>query len=133
MREIKFRVWTGSLMEYRVVVGQFGAFYVAGLDPMDSASLSPANTIYSKETPVMQYTGLKDKNGKEIWEGDILKIPDGWSGDYHQKERLQVVSYEVVDGSQDAGFWISLPDGEGWSKCEVVGNIYENTDLLTIN
>ena len=43
--ETKFRVWTGMKMDYDVVVGKLGAFYVAGLDPKDSASMSPANTI----------------------------------------------------------------------------------------
>lgn len=62
MREIKFRVWNGLEMEYRIMAGHLGAFYAPNLDPGDSACICTNNTIYPKETPVMQYTGLHDKN-----------------------------------------------------------------------
>lgn len=61
-REIKFRVWNGQKMEYSVMAGTYGTFFVNpengnGLDPNDSASLTPANTKYFEETPVMQFIG----------------------------------------------------------------------------
>ena len=59
-------------MEYRVVAGELGAFYVEGLDPKDSASMIPFNTKYSEQIPVMQYTGLKYKNGMKIYEGGYI-------------------------------------------------------------
>ncbi len=79
---------------------------------------------------VMQSTGLKDKNGKEIYEGDILK-PVG--GSFKESNR----SVEFVDGS----FCYSLAEGRrgpGFSQLgqpqaklfEVIGNIWENPDLL---
>ena len=139
MREIKFRAWTGLKMEYDIIVGKFGAFYVNpfnnGIDPKDSASLTTCNTKYSDTTPIMQFTGLLDKNGKEIYEGDIVKKEDGTKW--------------VITWKNYAWFRCNLGnDGHGRSfpddtygeyfvddnalDSEVIGNIYENPELLEV-
>jgi hypothetical protein len=82
--------------------------------------------------PLMQYTGLKDKNGKEIYEGDVVKCSSGCEH--------QVVWYEDVGGTYFGGMpgWnlsgLDRNGGKGYAWAgteEVIGNIYENPDLLT--
>jgi len=74
----------------------------------------------------MQYTGLKDKNGKEIYEGDIIKVRRFMESDY-------VTTVEYRDGM----YWhlFETEDYEIVSvayRCEVIGNKYENPELLGV-
>lgn len=79
----------------------------------------------NKDWHIMQYTGLKDKNGKEIYEGDICKY-----------QELEIIQWRWDE--QHAGFWPRKIPMESWSfnvihtslNCEVIGNIHENTELI---
>ena len=104
---------------------------------MDGVSIEDLNEI-----DTLQFTGLKDKNGKEIFEGDIIKEIhfDGWF-DKVGETYLGVVKYKTYDndgmGHKFAGF-VSYPDPEHTDfhgntileDCEVVGNIYDNPEIL---
>lgn len=127
MREIKFRVWTGSKMEHNVMAGFLGAFYVQGLDEKDSASMSPMNTKYYEPVRIMQFTGLTDKEGKPIYEGDILKPSIGSPTIifYHEGTASFNVKY-----ANDDDYFRAIGNAETSVYLTVIGNIYEHPALL---
>ncbi|ARQ07073.1 YopX protein [Macrococcoides canis] len=74
---------------------------------------------------IMQSTGLHDKNGKEIYEGDIINCRDLWLDGDRRKTHKQIVKYD--SGMFSAGY-VSLRTSN--STSEIIGNIYENPELL---
>lgn len=86
--------------------------------------------IVNNDIHLMQSTGLKDKNGKEIFEGDIVDYKGReavikWHGSYAS------FIYRFVDGLQErVSEWEPL--FLAYLKCEVIGNIYENPELLEV-
>ena len=75
------------------------------------------------EVELMQYTGLKDKNGREIYEGDIIQE---FAGEHAQG----VWEYSNVSTVEDLRW---LPDSLGFADCAyVIGNIYENPELEAV-
>ena len=121
MRKIAFRVW-------RPIDGDPDLGYVMDYDPINR-SYEPVRLnddlmgyANDSECALMQYTGLKDKNGKEIYEGDIFT--------FKGMEGLNVISFrEGVFGFEDDASHFPLC-GISPSVFEVIGNIYENADLL---
>lgn len=78
-----------------------------------------------QEDSIMQYTGLKDVNGKEIYEGDIVEYFSQYAIGYGVKK--YVVNY-TQDGEWALGnHWLL---SRKWRYCEVIGNKFENPELL---
>ena len=113
MREIKFRCWHDNRMQ-RVNYIDFAH---------EKIDLFASDTIKFEEGVLMQYTGLKDKHGNEIYEGDIL-ITSAF------EKKYGIVKWN----EKDASFKIVNVPSTSIIKSnkfyEVIGNIYENHELL---
>lgn len=121
----KFRAWNSETKEIEVfkTYEEISELFLA---------LSADDGFYS----IMQSTGLKDKNGKEIFEGDIVRTTrflgraDEIGGFYeYEKDYLGVVkvlegSWVIDTGSDAVDLWSEIDENE------VIGNIYENPELL---
>src|SRR5437764_1470652 len=131
-RQIKFRAWDKELkvMRYRWlnIIPDSEHAWAWGKHDDDLQGANAHVQRYFTDT-LMQYTGLKDKNGKEIWEGDILAIPN--RGDWEVK--YVVDGFHISQGEHNYGMMTYNSEIEADMKLqnyEVIGNIYENSDLL---
>ena len=82
---------------------------------------------------ICQFTGLTDKNGKKIWENDIV---EAWSEGVCAKGKIK----HRIDGHwimypawQNGEMWYLLPNENGITTVEVIGNVFDNPELLEVN
>ena len=155
MREIKFRSWANGAMWH--VNGLACTDESENMDLVDD-SIGGYDSVYDYdevETRVlMQYTGLKDMNGKEIYEGDIIRRDFEVGHEVIDPVSLGVMDYEISESGYFVGV-VSYRPTEGYvlNKCRkynedgtlqakksgvkiysqyanVIGNIFENPELL---
>lgn len=126
MREIKFRAWDLKNDKMR---------------DWDDVKYSWAFSVLGESDKQiwMQFTGLKDKNGKEIYEGDIFQCRSGdnkadMQGEIYFDEgcfRMKYGYQKPREGQKTDYFLSSVIENDGAKEIEVIGNIYENSELLT--
>jgi len=164
MREIKFRAWDeqAKTMHHNFQSIKSGDLNIGGIDwiiplePITNEDWIERLTEHCKEAPhsrdqfkLMQFTGLLDKDGKEIYEGDILR---GMWGEQGHTERQEIVGSVVFDnGCFEWKTWLKsfrgfdgrhsimwrdyFPSGDEFREMdaiEIIGNIYENPEIMEL-
>lgn len=143
-RDIKFRVWSKD----EKIMRDVSSIYLPLNSPSDKAI-----TFYNKQEDIyewvydyelMQYTGLKDENEKEIYTGDIVEI-----NNHKYSITFEIGSFMLVRCSNETDmyiefdncwnddvyplsqfYWDSNAEENVLENCEVIGNIYENPEML---
>lgn len=130
MREIKFRVYIKKTKEMLPVVS------IVQMNDEEWLRVFPQgydrNFLESEwDIIIMQYTWLNDENGKEIYEGDMIitydeewNIQDNWFASLVIFKDCCFHLYDDYSVLRDISAW--------WGKCEIIGNRYENPELVTI-
>lgn len=129
MRIIKFRLWDKENKEMKVPLSPvwFEENYYGDDDFAKCADY--------EDCVLMQFTGLYDKNGKEIYRGDVVKY---WVGD--KPRQIGKITWggwqysftRVVEGKESTDFFGYNSEDINPNNLEVIGNIYENPELLNV-
>ena len=118
-RKIAFRAWdveNEKMIQNYAHISEYGQFYTAW-----------TSTDRERKYIPMQYTGLKDKNNKEIFEGDIIEWVN-WSN--NESKLITIIEYEDDYAAFFFGNWYERSFPETSEEALIIGNIYENPELL---
>ena len=134
MRELKFRAWSEETKSFEY------------FDLYEGTECGLTNLqIWARDTQIEQYTGLKDKNGKEIYEGDVVEAPiyGVWTtGNSDAIFGDKIWKLLVIWSDADCGFLFKVIGSKNQPNrvydildqhlgaFEVIGNIHENSELL---
>ena len=131
-REIIFkakRLDNGEWVEgYYLNIAKINHFICTGKIKLDGALkgiIAPEMYVIDPDT-LCQFTGLTDKNGKKIWENDIVELPD--ENVYFKCEWEKDTARFVLNGDR---FTVDFDDYREY-EVEVIGNIFDNADLLEV-
>ncbi|MBD2704333.1 hypothetical protein IC229_27060 [Spirosoma sp. BT702] len=136
MRQLKFRAWTRFSSIYRM--DYLSGFFFYGTDsdqihlflPNDGADF----LVPSANVILMQFTGLVDSNGNDIYEGDIIAIDDKTTYKVYWDAENCYWAILSKQGDEHGPYGGALIQNTGYSRSRkrvVLGNIYQNPDLLT--
>jgi hypothetical protein len=130
MREIEFRVWDGELMHN---VSELIFCMGPKLDGKGLKFYGPGvgqGWIDGENIHLMQYTGLKDKNSKEIYDGDIVQNLRGIKNKVYWEPEILAWNCERFRDRSNRKSYLMLYELDDVATLEVIGNIYENPELL---
>lgn len=131
MREIKFRAWNAKMKSYADP-------YIVSIDGLGNVEIGGAEVNFLK---IEMYTGLKDSNGIEIFEGDVVKWDDASNGKYWRVAQVvfsekcsfcfriipeRCIGYKADSHDFNLGNFIYCPNVSDYGNVlEVIGNIHE--------
>lgn len=139
MNQIKFRVWNGERMLYPEFFGS-NAFGSKGIITIGWTNQGYIDLGVIRKEPyeargsctLMQFTGLLDKDGIEVYEGDILEVTSDNDGQKYITTFVCRLYYGISFHNSRLTLDMGLYDYSVHShNCKVIGNIYEHPNLLT--
>jgi len=156
MHAIKFRVWDVHKKEMRLVssvnFGDEGLALTISVEPDKKKGELYRNLVHTESGMLMHYTGLKDRAGKEIYEGDIVRTrrvgyrnnvvswekievgPVIWGsyfdGEYLSDLQCWMIDLPIYGGSPISSHVYEARDSHGEMWVEVIGNLYQNPELM---
>lgn len=125
MREIRFRAYIkgcSKIVDVDVLSVEYDGAVIE-IRLLDEGSNCECVSFYENQFEIMQYTGLKDKNGKEIYEGDILSWGNNVIAKVYYADDLAMFRCSVKGTEEFDLFAFN-------QEASIVGNIYENKELL---